>query len=73
MSEASRDPFVQELTLAFVNLASVVQDIFLALVSSQNKDTATMLAQLEAAQVAMEAVSASVAELAGISNDNLTP
>ena len=73
MSEASQDPFVQELTLAFVNLASVVQDIFLALVSSQNKDTATMLAQLEAAQVAMEAVSASVAELAGISNDNLTP
>jgi len=73
MSEVSQDPFVQELTLAFVNLASVVQDIFLALVSSQNKDTATMLAQLEAAQVAMEAVSASVAELAGISNDNLTP
>jgi len=71
MSEASQDPFVQELTLAF--LASVVQDIFLALVSSQNKDTATMLAQLEAAQVAMEHVSASVADLAGISNDNLTP
>jgi hypothetical protein len=73
MSEASQDPFVQELTLAVVNLASAVQDIFLALVSSQNKDTATMLAQLEAAQVAMEAVSASVAELASISNDNPTP
>jgi hypothetical protein len=73
MSEASQDPFVQELALAVVNLASAVQDIFLALVSSQNKDTATMLAQLEAAQVAMEAVSASVAELAGISNDNPTP
>jgi len=73
MSEASQDPFVQELTLAVVNLASAVQDIFLALVSSQNKDTATMLAQLEAAQVAMGAVSASVAELVGISNDNPTP